>query len=497
MDCEGAQRIRLSAPVVLSVQERAQVHALPPLRILAADTPPLVRYDADRGTYSGISADVLCFIAQQTGLRYEFIKSPATVAEKLRQVQEGSADVFVPISRSPERERQGLFTVPYYESPYAVIAVKRRRLSVHSTDDLAQYHVGLVRGVALEPILRTRLPESQLHLFETSVEGDGLFRALREGTIDVAVFNQNFFSEKRYSHELFDLEIIHRLTEFPRAYSFYFSSTPAHQRVVALLDRYLAVMDTSAALEAHEVGERQLIERYVSQRSQRTLLSAASAVAAILALASYLALRKHRKLSLRLSASHAQILAQQQALQAANEELARMSQTDGLTRLANRRHFDQVLAREHARHLRTGAPLSLLMVDADHFKRVNDHYGHAMGDDYLRALARVLERSVVRSTDLAARYGGEEFVCLLPDTDLESARTLAERIRTGVEELALPNAKAQTPCLTVSIGLATLEGGEHGALDLVACADAQLYAAKQAGRNRVCATTLTSSEATL
>lgn len=256
-------------------------------------------------------------------------------------------------------------------------------------------------------------------------------------------------------------------------------------------------MDISAALAAHEVGERQLIHRYVTQRSQRTLLLWASIAASLQALAFSAALRKHRSVPQCLAASHAQVVAQPQALQGANEELERLSQTDGLTRLANRRPFDRVLAREHARPRRTGAPLSLLMIDGDHFKDVNDHDGHVLGDDYLRAVARALERGVVRATGLLARYGVVGFACLLPDTDLENACMVAERICAGVAELDLPNAKADTPSLTVRIGLVTLQGGEYGAPALVACADAQRYAAKQAGRNRVCATELPPSVASL
>ena len=494
-DCDGAQRIRLREPVELTAQERAELQALPPLRVVAVSAPPMMQYDAGDGRYTGISADVLCFFAQQTGLRYEFITpSQSIVADKIRQVQEGQVDVFVPLSRSPERERKGIFTVPYYESHYAVIARKGRRLTLGSSADLAQYRVGFVAGVALEPILGRIVPSTQLHSFKATVDELSLFEALRNDLIDVAVFNRDFFSEKRYLHELFDLEIIHSLNEFPRYYGFYFSRTPQHQRVVAVLDRYLAVMDSSLSLEAHEVGERQFMDRYVAQRSQRTALLIVSVVAGLLALASYGAMRKYRGLSRRLATSHEQVLVQQQALQAANEELERLSQTDGLTRLANRRHFDRSLAREYARHLRKGAPLSLLMIDVDHFKRVNDHYGHAMGDDYLRAVARALERDVARVTDVVARYGGEEFACLLPDTDLQSARMLAEHIRAGVAELNLPNVNAETPYLTVSIGVATLEGGEHSAHALVARADAQLYAAKQAGRNRVSNVVLTPSE---
>lgn len=489
--CDGAQRIRLTAPVEVSAQERAALGALPPLRVFAVNAPPLTRYDEGRGTYTGISADVLCFMAQQLGLRHTFITEPQpTVAEKIQQVQEGRADVFVPLSRQPERESKGLFTAPYYESYYAVIARKGRRLSVGTSADLAQYRVGFVGGVALEPILQGIVPAHQRHSFDASVGSNSLFQALRDGAIDVAVFNRSFFLEERYRHELFDLEVIQTLSEFPRAYSFYFSRTPEHERIVALMDRYLKVMDTSASHEAHEVGERQLIDRYVAQRSQRTLLLAASVAAALLALAAYVALRKHRNLSLGLAASHAQVLAQQQALQTANAQLERLSQTDGLTQLANRRQFDSALAREHAHCRRTGAPLSLLMIDVDQFKRVNDDYGHAKGDDCLRAVARALERGVTRATDLAARYGGEEFACLLPNTDLESACAVAERIRAEVEALGLNNAHAAAPHLTVSIGVATLQGGEYSETELVVRADAELYAAKQAGRNRVCTTVL-------
>ena len=493
-DCDGAQRIHLRSPVELSVQERAELRALPPLRIVAVDAPPMAQYDADRGTYTGIGADALCFLAQQTGLRYEFITTPQwTVAEKIRQVQKGQVDVFVPLSRLPERERKGLFTAPYYEGHYAVIARKGRRMTMGASADLAQYRVGFVGGVALEPILARIVPAAQLHSFQTTVDELSLFEALRNDLIDVAVFSRDVFSEKRYRHDLFDVEVIHTLVEFPRAYGFYFSRTPQHQRVVELLDRYITVMDVSASLAAHEVGERQLIDRYVAQRSQRRVLLLATAFAVLLALASYLTMRKYRRLSLRLNASHAQVLAQQQALQAANEELQRLSQTDGLTRLANRRQFDRALSREHARHLRTGAPLSVLMIDIDHFKRVNDHYGHAIGDDYLRAVARALERDVARATDLVARYGGEEFVCLLPDTDLESACAVAEHVRAGVEALHLPNVQADIAHLTVSVGVATLAGGGHTAQELVVSADTQLYAAKQAGRNRVCAAQLAAS----
>ncbi len=489
--CDGAQRIRLRTPVTLDAHQRAWLRALAPLRVTSVSAPPLSRYDADGTGFTGITADVLCFISQQTGLRYEFVPAPAlTVEQKIAQVQRGEIDIFVPLSHLPERERLGLFTAPFHESRYVAIAPKGRRATITRTEDLARYRVGVVGGVALQPLLRDVVPAGQAVAFTQLIGADGLFSALREGTIDVALFNGDFFSEQRYQHELFDLEVVHTLHAHPRTYRFYVHRSPQHAQVVAVFDQYLRALDLTQSLHAHEDGERRFIDRYVRQRSQRTLLQAASVAAVLLALASYAALRRHRRVLHRLAESHERIVQQQQALQAANAELAQLSRTDGLTRLANRRHFDHALAREHARWQRTGAPLSLLLIDLDHFKGVNDHYGHAAGDDYLRAVARVLARNAARPTDLAARYGGEEFACLLPDTAAPDAAVVAERIRAAVHALDLPHARAEPPQLTVSIGVATLAGGTHDAAALLAAADAQLYRAKHAGRHQVKATVL-------
>lgn len=170
--------------------------------------------------------------------------------------------------------------------------------------------------------------------------------------------------------------------------------------------------------------------------------------------------------------------------------LQREALADPLTRLPNRRHFDSFLEREWQRALRNGTPLSLLVLDVDHFKLCNDTLGHAAGDTCLQRVAQVLQSHALRPTDLAARYGGEEFVLLLAETPAEAAATIAGKIRAEVEALHLPN--PQSPAcawLTVSIGVATMVPGPRDAIgELFAAADSQMYAAKRAGRNRVAAT---------
>ena len=176
-------------------------------------------------------------------------------------------------------------------------------------------------------------------------------------------------------------------------------------------------------------------------------------------------------------------------LKQARDQLARLATTDGLTGLANRRRFDEVLAMEHARHVRSGAKLALIMLDIDHFKLFNDTYGHVRGDDCLRAVAKVLKTTLHRATDLAARYGGEEFACILPDTiPPHGAHAVAERIRREVAGLNIPHGNSPTAGhVTVSLGVITAcctQDSDPSAL--VSLADKQLYRAKTAGRNQTC-----------
>ena len=162
-------------------------------------------------------------------------------------------------------------------------------------------------------------------------------------------------------------------------------------------------------------------------------------------------------------------------------EMARLSETDALTGLPNRRRFEHALALAADDARRTGKPLSLLVVDADYFKRFNDRYGHAVGDEVLRGLARCLSASVHRPGDLACRVGGEEFVLLLEGTDEPGALRVAEEVHAQVSRLAVAAAGIGAGAVTVSVGLATGNAEVGGLYDR---ADAALYEAKAGGRNQ-------------
>lgn len=182
-----------------------------------------------------------------------------------------------------------------------------------------------------------------------------------------------------------------------------------------------------------------------------------------------------------------QVAERTRALTALNEELHRLSLSDGLTGLGNRRSLDELLEREWKRAQREQAVMAMLMIDLDFFKLFNDTYGHWAGDECLKAVAAAIRKVIQRPTDFAGRYGGEEFSVVLPTTDATGAQQVGERIRRAVESLAIPHqCSLLGGVVTVSVGVAAkVPARDESVQMLVEEADHALYQAKAAGRNRV------------
>lgn len=171
-------------------------------------------------------------------------------------------------------------------------------------------------------------------------------------------------------------------------------------------------------------------------------------------------------------------------LEKLNQQLNELSVTDGLTGLKNRRFFDETLRNELHRAHRTGRPLSLALLDIDHFKPLNDHYGHQAGDQCLRQVGDVLRAHVRKPSDIAARYGGEEFALILPETDPQTAEMVLERLRRTIQE-ARVEYEGETLRFTISLGFTTSSDSTTSADELIRQADHALYQAKEDGRNKV------------
>lgn len=201
-------------------------------------------------------------------------------------------------------------------------------------------------------------------------------------------------------------------------------------------------------------------------------------------------IRRHSKAYIHLKERDEAFRALQESerrLAQANKALEKLSALDSLTGIANRRRFDQELASIWHRAIRQGSSLSLIMIDIDFFKLYNDHYGHQKGDECLQQVARSLEETVTRATDLVTRYGGEEFGVILPDTGLKGALEIAEQMRYNIEELGIEHRYSMSSDhISISLGVATTMPARKSHQDsLITAADQGLYLAKKEGRNRV------------
>jgi diguanylate cyclase (GGDEF)-like protein len=170
---------------------------------------------------------------------------------------------------------------------------------------------------------------------------------------------------------------------------------------------------------------------------------------------------------------------------ASKERLERLISVDSLTGIANRHAFDKTLEHEIAAARRTKLPLSLLMIDIDRFKLVNDELGHQAGDEYLIRIAGALRIALPRATDFVARYGGEEFSVILAATDRSGAMNAAKKLHQCIADLGLGYPATPSGSVTISIGLSTYDGSfRHSSASLISAADRALYQAKRGGRNR-------------
>lgn len=180
------------------------------------------------------------------------------------------------------------------------------------------------------------------------------------------------------------------------------------------------------------------------------------------------------------------IIDAQEVINRHNKTLLDLAELDGLTRIPNRRKFDQVLGLEWAHALRNAVPLTILMIDVDDFKKYNDTYGHLAGDDCLRRIASLLTGSLKREVDFACRYGGEEFVLLLPDTTAEGGLHVGERIRQQVFEMGMPHEESAVGVVTISVGVATFNHRNFEDKEaFMNAADLAMYRSKDSGKNRV------------
>ena len=433
--------------VELSPDEQAYVDRHKVITVCAARLSMPLEGISAGGQHEGIGADLIRLVTSRVGL--DIVLHPtANWEESLEAVRAGRCQVVSLVNQTPLRENWLLFTEPAL-SDETVIVTRRDHPQINDLHEINGETVATVRGSMVAERLRGDYPG--LTLIETDSESETA-RLVSQGRVDMAIRPLTLATYTIRSEGLFDLKIAGRLPELPNLPRIGVSKSEPELR--AVLDRGVASI-TDAERAALAVRYTPVI---IDGATDYRLVAIVVLVAATLLTVSAYWNRKLTRL---------------------NRELDRLSTTDRLTNLSNRLRIDDILEGESARTRRYGVPFSVILLDLDHFKDVNDAHGHQVGDAVLVRVASLL-RASVRTTDTVGRWGGEEFIIVCPHTPVTGAAVLAENLCARLAQLDIAIAGQQT----ASFGVAECHPDDRIA-DVVGRADAALYEAKRAGRNRI------------
>jgi len=422
------------------------------------DWLPLEGRDAN-GKHTGLSAEVFRLFAERTPIHFNVVPTD-NWQESMQAARERRCDLLAMAMKTPERSEFLNFTEPYLEVPNVVLG-RIEAPFIERIGDLRGQKVGVVEGYAFAELLQTRYPS--MELIEVSNEQEGLHR-LQNHELDGYITTLATASYYMQELGLADLKVIGRI---PADWSLAVAIRDDEPVLLGIMQKLVSSLTTEErrSLESHwrNIQLKQTVDYTLIWQ----LLIAGALVTALL-------IYWNRKLG-RLN----------KELAVANETLGRLSVTDDLTQLGNRSYFDQEFRKSFQWCQRHGSGFAVAMVDADHFKKINDTFGHEAGDLCLQALADTMRKHFRRETDRLSRFGGEEFVVFASYEDSEEIRNRLETFREAV-------ASACTICghddirLTISIGLATgIPGPEDSPAEFLRQADQALYQAKQNGRNRL------------
>jgi len=435
LDFTSAERLYLKSDPVITV-------------CVDPDWEPFERID-DRGEYVGIAADLLRLAFKRAGLRMRVLHT-ASWDESLAASRTGQCDVLSFLNETPARSEWLIFTAPIFTDPNVFITREEHPL-IENPADLTNETIVFPKGTSMEERVRRDYPN--LVPLRCDTENQAM-NMVSDRRADMTLRSLIVAAYTIKKEGLFNLKIAGKLPDYANVF-----------RVGALKDRAMLRDIISKGILSITPEERErIVNNHVAINVETVVDKALIAkIAAVFLLIIAVSAYWNVKLK-RLSA-----------------ELARRSETDALTGLANRMKIDAVLRSEFDRSRRYGRPLSVIMFDIDHFKKVNDEFGHLTGDKVLVEVAQTARRSV-RGTDMAGRWGGEEFLAACPETGLEEALAVAARICEAMRGRTFATGRVQT----VSAGVAELLP-EDTVDSMLSRADAALYKAKNEGRDRAAA----------
>ncbi len=468
---------RPGSGLALTNAEKAYLEKQPNITFCAnPDWMPLEKI-GEGGKHEGMVADYLGLMADRIGISLTLVQTDST-AQSLEYAKSRRCDIMSAAFETPEAARQLNFTKPYLRLPL-VIAIQEDSLFVDGLKSLDQQTIAVPSGYGLLKKLQRDYP--RLQVIEVPSITDGL-RQVEEGRIFGMIGAIAPIGHAIRKDRFIDLKIGGRLDEDWKLAIAVRNDTPE------LLSMFNKATDYITEEERSKVFQRWVAVKFEQQVDYHLVWKLVAAVLAIM-LAIVLWNWKLARLNHRLKTEMGLRHKVEQQLQNANNELSRknnelsvLSTTDKLTGLANRRYIESQLDTVLESQQSERNPFSVMLLDIDHFKQINDQYGHLLGDEVLKSIARILENNT-RDTDRIGRWGGEEFMIILPNTSAALAYRLAEKLRTAIAAEQFEDVDH----VTASIGLVDSSIPGETARQLVLKADNALYCAKKAGRNRVVA----------
>lgn len=437
-----------SAPVVaLSPEEKAYVEHVKAVKMCVdPDWAPFEHINA-HGQHEGIAADLVQLVAQRVGLSIELYPT-TTWEESLAASKSGRCELMSFLNRSPARDAWLIFTDPIFFDQN-IIVTREEHPQIDHLQGVQGKSVALPRGTMVEERIRKDYPG--LRVVTTASESEAM-TLVSERKVDMTVRSLIVAAHAIKKEGLFNLKVAGQMPEYTNQLRMgVIQQEPVLRNILDKGVQSITPQERESVVNRH-------VAIQVHNGIDYGLVWQGGLLGAVVML---VVLYWNRKLA------------------ALNKRLEQLSVTDKLTSLFNRQKLDVTLERECTQALRLGQPLSVIIMDLDYFKTVNDTYGHQVGDAMLVTVAQLLSARL-RQTDCAGRWGGEEFMVICPDTDLEGARALAETLRQAITAQTFPTAGHQT----ASFGVACCTVGDQ-VKTLVSRADQALYEAKHLGRNRV------------
>jgi len=435
-------------------QEQAYIAQAAPIKMCVdPDWVPFERIN-EQGQHEGISADLVQLVARRVGLRIELLQLK-TWDEMLAASKAGRCQIMSFLNRTPARDQWLIFTDPIFYDPNILIT-REEHDYIGDLRGLLNQTVALPRGTSIEERLRRDYPNLSIVL--TGNEQEAITKVSnREADMTVRSLIVAAYTIKKEG--LFNLKIAGQIPEYTNQLRIgVLKGEPLLRDILDKGVRTITPQEREAISNKH-------VAINVQAGIDYALVFQIAGASALLLLIAVLWNRKLTSLN--------------RQLQQLNLELERLSVTDKLTGLFNRLKLDVVLTGEIDRAARFAQPFSIILIDIDYFKQVNDRYGHPVGDQVLEQFASILIRNM-RKVDTVGRWGGEEFLFICPNTDSAGARQLAENLRAAIEDTGFPIVGS----ITASFGVSGFQANDQ-ANDIVARADEALYAAKNNGRNCV------------